>query len=249
MEMPRAAPSTGSVPAPSSSNSTRESWSASFNIFTVLTMWAENVLRLCSILCSSPMSAKISLKTARLLPSKAGIWSPLCPINERRPTVLRETVLPPVFGPVTINRLKSFPRLISIGTTLWLSSKGCRPCLMLIYLWSLNTGIVAFIFFAREAFAKIKSSFGNISKSVYKSSKYTLQLTLRFARIICISSASFMASSRNLLFNSTTTAGSTKRVEPVDDWSWIIPGTLLLCSCFTGTQYLPSLIVINESWR
>ena len=73
MEIPRAAPSTGSVPAPNSSNKTREFSSASFKIFTVFTMCAEKVLRLCSILCSSPMSANTSLNTANILPSNAGM--------------------------------------------------------------------------------------------------------------------------------------------------------------------------------
>ncbi len=110
MAIPSAAPSTGSVPAPSSSNSTRESWSAFSKIFTVFTMWAEKVLKLCSILCSSPISAKISWNTASLLPSRAGMWSPACPIRDKSPTVFKETVLPPVFGPVTISRVKSEPK-------------------------------------------------------------------------------------------------------------------------------------------
>ena len=33
-----------------------------------------------------------------------------CPIKVNNPTVLIETVLPPVFGPVTISRSKSFPK-------------------------------------------------------------------------------------------------------------------------------------------
>ena len=73
MAVASAAPSTGSVPAPSSSKRTRHSSSASFNIDTVFTIWDENVLRLCSILCSSPMSAYTSLKILRLEPSKAGM--------------------------------------------------------------------------------------------------------------------------------------------------------------------------------
>ena len=30
--------------------------------------------------------------------------------------------------------------------------------------------------------------------------------------------------------------GSTKSVEPVEDWSWIMPGTWLLYSALTGMQ-------------
>ena len=58
MAMARAAPSVGSVPAPSSSKRQRESASACFRMETMLVMWEEKVLRLCSMLCSSPISAK-----------------------------------------------------------------------------------------------------------------------------------------------------------------------------------------------
>ena len=69
----RAAPSVGSVPAPSSSNRHRELESASFRIETMFVIWAEKVLRLCSMLCSSPMSANTLSKTASSEPSKAGM--------------------------------------------------------------------------------------------------------------------------------------------------------------------------------
>ena len=63
-------------------------------------MCAENVLRLASIDCSSPMSAKIDRNTGSRDPSAAGIRSPACAISASRPAVLSATVLPPVFGPV-----------------------------------------------------------------------------------------------------------------------------------------------------
>ena len=40
------------------------------------------------------------------------------------------------------------------------------------------------------------------------------------------------------MFKETTAEGSIKKVEPVDDWSWIIPGTWDLYSDLTGMQYL-----------
>ena len=58
-----AAPSVGSVPAPSSSNRNRESASAFARMETMEVMWEEKVLKLCSMLCSSPISAKTSVKT------------------------------------------------------------------------------------------------------------------------------------------------------------------------------------------
>ena len=55
--MASAAPSVGSVPAPSSSKMQRASWSACFNMEMVFVICAEKVDRLCSMLCSSPISA------------------------------------------------------------------------------------------------------------------------------------------------------------------------------------------------
>ena len=106
----RAAPSVGSVPAPISSKSTRQFSSASLRILTVLVMCDENVLKLCSILCSSPISAYIFLNTAISEWSRAGMNKPDCAISVRSPTVFKETVLPPVLGPVMIRSLKSVPR-------------------------------------------------------------------------------------------------------------------------------------------
>ena len=106
----RAAPSVGSVPAPISSKSTRQFSSASLRILTVLVMCDENVLKLCSILCSSPISAYIFLNTAMSEWSRAGMNKPDCAISVRSPTVFNETVLPPVLGPVMIRSLKSVPR-------------------------------------------------------------------------------------------------------------------------------------------
>ena len=61
--MASAAPSVGSVPAPNSSNRHKEFSSAFCKIETIVVMWEEKVLKDCSILCSSPISAKILSKT------------------------------------------------------------------------------------------------------------------------------------------------------------------------------------------
>ena len=60
----------------------------------------EKVDRLCSMLCSSPMSAKMRPKIGKAEPSAAGMNSPDCAINASSPVVLSDTVLPPVLGPV-----------------------------------------------------------------------------------------------------------------------------------------------------
>ena len=71
----------------------------------MLLMCDEKVERFCSILCSSPISANTSSNTANFEPSAAGMCSPAWPIRVNNPKVLRDTVLPPVLGPVMIRRV------------------------------------------------------------------------------------------------------------------------------------------------
>ena len=92
-----------------------------------MVMWEEKVLRLCSMLCSSPMSAYTWRNTASSERSEAGMCNPACPISVNNPTVFKETVFPPVLGPVMISREKSFPRVTVMGTTFRASSRGWRP--------------------------------------------------------------------------------------------------------------------------
>ena len=63
-------------------------------------MCEEKVERLCSMLCSSPMSARTASNTGTQLPSATGRCRPQAAIAHMRPMVLRVTVLPPVLGPV-----------------------------------------------------------------------------------------------------------------------------------------------------
>ena len=116
IEMARLAPSCGSVPAPNSSTSTKLSLSAAAKISTIFVIWLENVDKLCSIDCSSPISAKISLKTATLLPLSARIGSPDCAISCANPKVFNITVLPPVFGPVMTITVNSSKKCKSFAT-------------------------------------------------------------------------------------------------------------------------------------
>ena len=69
-------------------------------------MWAEKVLRLCLNALLIADIGKYFFKHGHSDPSNAGMCRPACPIKVKSPTVLRETVLPPVFGPVTISRSK-----------------------------------------------------------------------------------------------------------------------------------------------
>ena len=149
MDLPNAAPSAGSVPPPNSSNSTKLFSSADERISAILRRWLENVLKLCSMLCSSPMSAVMRENTASSEPSLAGMCIPDCAIKVSRPTVFNVMVLPPVFGPVMIKVLKSPPRRKSMGTTTSMSesssrcrvnSNGWRATLRLSHPFPFNVG-------------------------------------------------------------------------------------------------------------
>ena len=62
IEIAKLTPSLGSVPEPSSSKRIKEYSSAFSKILFILTICDENVLKDCSILCSSPISTNIVLK-------------------------------------------------------------------------------------------------------------------------------------------------------------------------------------------
>ena len=153
-----AAPSVGSVPAPSSSKSTRSWGVTSCMMLTMFTMWLEKVDRLCSMDCSSPMSAKTCSNTASSVPMSAGTCRPAWAMRVNRPTVLRVTVLPPVLGPVMTRVVKSRPIHRLVGTTFSRSMRGCRPRTMLMRPSLLSFGVTAYISLASSPLAKTKSS-------------------------------------------------------------------------------------------
>ena len=69
------------------------------------------------MLCSSPISTRILLNTETLDLSATGIRSPHIVIKVKRPSVLSDTVLPPVLGPVITSVSYSSPSAISVATT------------------------------------------------------------------------------------------------------------------------------------
>ena len=139
--IPRAAPSSGSVPAPSSSSRTRELGLKFSSISVTCLTCALKVERLCSMLCSSPMSAKSSSMRPSTEPSAAGMGNPIHPRITQTPAVLRATVLPPVLGPVITSILNLSPQLMSIGTALSKRS-GCLAFLKLKSFLEESSGIV-----------------------------------------------------------------------------------------------------------
>ena len=65
----------------------------------MLAMWAENVLRLAAMDCSSPMSAKIAAERRKRASRLHRNQNAACAMTASRPKAFKATVLPPVFGP------------------------------------------------------------------------------------------------------------------------------------------------------
>ena len=114
--MARAAPSTGSVPRAQ----LVEAGSGSLvvrllqNADDVVHVGGEGRQGLCSMLCSSPMSASTRCKDARRrCRPRQGMCRPHCAIRvSRSRCVFKLTVLPPVLGPVMTRRIEGLrPRL------------------------------------------------------------------------------------------------------------------------------------------
>ena len=128
----------------------------------MLTRCDENVERLCSIDCSSPMSAKMSSKMLSAEPALHGMCRPHCVINASRPAVFNVTVLPPVFGPVNTMMCVLGSGSMSMGTTVAGSSSGCRARIRRSVArgpFSI-AGSIASVSSAYFALAKITSMFG-----------------------------------------------------------------------------------------
>ena len=126
---PSAAPSSGSVPEPSSSTSTSDSSVESVTISVRFFRCALNVDNDASMLCSSPMSAKTPSYAAMRLSGPTGAGMPLCCISDTSASAFSSTVLPPVFGPETRSVRSPGSISRSNGTTSAprASSSGCRP--------------------------------------------------------------------------------------------------------------------------
>ena len=230
----RAAPSVGSVPAPSSSKSTRSRGVTAFMISTMLVMWPEKVDRLCSMLCSSPISAYTWSNTLSVVPRLAGTCRPLCAISVSSPTVFSVTVLPPVLGPVTIRVVKSSPIHRSQGTTVSRGISGCRARTRRMCPRSFMCGRMPSMSRLRAPLANMKSRSARMLMFRPIISLCAPTWALRSARMRSISSRSFAVHCFRSLPSSTTAIGSMNSVAPVLLWSCTRPGTNWRNSCFTG---------------
>ena len=185
----------------------------------IFVICAENVDSDCSILCSSPMSAKTLLKTQSLLLSAAGIIIPHKAISVSKPIVFKDTVFPPVFGPVITKISKLVPNSMSVGTTFSLFINGCLDFFKLIIPSLFIIGKLAFILYASCAFAKTTSNSTQLLKLDIMPSENSPASLDRSASIFSISAASLALNTLISLFNSTTEIGSINTVAPLADES------------------------------
>ena len=183
--MARAAPSWGSVPAPSSSNSKSEFWLTLPRISTMLVIWLEKVERLCSMDCSSPISAKISSKIPTRLPLSAKIGRPDWAINWVKPKVLSIMVLPPVLGPVMTIAVNSLPKCTSFATAFF--TRGWRTWRSWISCPSDTWGTTASVSWIKRTLARIRSKCPIIHASLAISAAWGLTLSESSWRIRIIS--------------------------------------------------------------
>ena len=86
---------------------------------------AEGAERLFQALLVADVGQDVVEDRARCCPRRPGCACRDWAIRQSSPAVLRQTVLPPVFGPVMMSRLKPMPRRMSMGTT---SSSGGQRC-------------------------------------------------------------------------------------------------------------------------
>ena len=111
MARARAEPSAGSVLVPSSSRSTRLFPVACAIMRTMLPMCQLKVESVCSMLCSSPMSAKTPSKSGSWLSVAAGMGRPACAIRLKKPDGLERHRLAAGIGAGDYHRGEVFAQL------------------------------------------------------------------------------------------------------------------------------------------
>ena len=194
-------------------------------------MCAENVLRLASIDCSSPMSAKSDRKTGSRDPSAAGMRSPACAINASSPAVFSATVLPPVFGPVMSRIVAGGMTLIVTGTGLL--SSGWRAACSSNAPSVDSTGSMPSI--DSEKRARACSTSSSVAASIVRcmSPARRRNASVSASRMRRTSSLSCSSSATMSLLISTVLSGSRNRLAPLVDVPCTMPGMPLRCSAFT----------------
>ena len=202
----RPAPSWGSVPAPNSSRRIKEAVSTWFKIDTILVIWLEKVDKLCSIDCSSPISAKTCEKMPTRLPGSARMGRPDWAIICASPSVFSMMVFPPVLGPVITISVKSSVKCRSFATAF--SIKGWRSCKSWMERLLLTSGTTALQSRIKRYLALIKSKWPIIQALLAISAAWGRRLSDNSSRIWMIS---YRSSARWLAISSlrlTTARGS-----------------------------------------
>ena len=235
----RAAPSSGAVPVPISSTSTREFGVAASSMVFKFSMWAEKVDKSAAIDCSSPMSTRTRSKSGSTA-CCAATGIPDCAASAAIPVVFSATVLPPVFGPLMTSTRSSPPRVSVMGTMARFSlrslssSTGWRAPSKRNSFVAENSGIAASNSPANRARANTLSSSAMVPAAVRSGPRIICNFSVSSRKIRRISAASSSASCTSWLLASTVSNGSRKTVCPVALAPCTTPGMLLRCSARTG---------------
>ena len=224
----------------------------------------ENVLRLAAIDCSSPMSANTDRKTGSREPSAAGTCRPAWAMRASSPAVLRATVLPPVFGPVTMSARSGGRITMSTGTgssgasapgglssrlVTALISRGCRAARSSNVSSPASCGSTAPIAAANAARACTMSrSVAAVrvrrrSAARRRNPEESPVSTRRTSSSSCCSRATIS------LLRSTVLSGSRNRLAPLVELPCTMPGMAVRCSERTTSTNRPLRSVTTRSCR
>ena len=201
------------------------------------------------MLCSSPMSMNMLLNMPAWLLGRMGTGIPHCSMYCSRPTVLRQTDLPPALGPDIRRMLFLASRSMSRGTTVLSClasdslSSGCMACTQSTTVLRSMMGLQPSKSSVRRALARIKSI---CAMNAYDSSMEGISgrmESVNAIRMRVTSRRSSASSSRMRLLASTTSSGSMNTVLPDADSSCTIPRILRLSPGATGSTRRPSRMV------
>ena len=110
------APSSGSVPLPSSSRRTRLREVLFLVMEEILVIWEEKVEKDSSMLCPSPISVQTESKMGRIDSSSAGMKDEIWLRRTHRARVFMVTVFPPALAPLRTSTLVPSSRSTVTGT-------------------------------------------------------------------------------------------------------------------------------------
>ena len=230
-----AEPSVGSVPAPSSSSSTRLPSPATSTMRVIVRRCPLKVDSDWATDCSSPMSARTSRKTGRALPVRHGHVQPRLVHEHEQADRAQGHRLAARVRPGDDERAVVVAEVHVDG-----HDAAARPG------WRADRSVMTVtlrrapdarrpVSSARRARHIQRSKRASASRSPASGSALAATCAESSSRTRSSSACAASCASRQALASSTATSGSTKSVWPLPDWSWTMPFTRLRASARTGT--------------